>query len=86
MIKTAADFTMYTEGTTSFNWMDDGIDSEVVNSVGVEEFVRGYAKSTIAAWSGQVEVKASDKTIYKVWRASGEFEALCAYVRDAIGE
>ena len=84
--KTAEDFSMHTEGTNTFNWMDDGIRLVASATLNVEQFVRDYARQTISGWSSMHDVKASDATIYKVWRSGREFKQLCNYVRDFMSE
>lgn len=76
MFSKASEFTMKDQSSSPFAWMIEGMEEEDVLAAGsVEKFVREYAKSAINA---QNESKAKDHTVYKVWRASGEFEqAVC---------
>lgn len=82
----AKDFSMHTEGTNTFGWMDEGIRLVASATLNVEQFVRGYARQAISGWSSMHDVKASDATIYKVWRSGREFKQLCDYVRDVMNE
>lgn len=84
ILKTASVFTMRDQSSSPYAWIMEGSSPEALEYTlargeTVEDFVRSYVKSIIAA---QYEYKASDATIYKVWRAqSGEFESICEYIR-----
>lgn len=83
MYTKANEFTMEDSSTKEFAWMLEGIELETVKTMGVEKFVREYVKSTIAVTN--TETKASDATVYKVWRSqSGEFDAIVKYISSLI--
>lgn len=85
MYTKANEFTMEDQSTKEFAWMLEGVELETVKTMGVETFVREYVKTTIAATN--VETKATDTTVYKVWRSqSGEFDAIVKYINNRLAE
>ena len=85
MYTKANEFTMEDSISKGFAWTLEGVELEIVKEMGVEKYVREYVKSTIA--STNTETKATDATIYKVWRSeSGEFDAIVKYIESRLAE
>jgi len=79
--KTAAEFSMRDNSSSPFAWIMEGSSPEALAaSPSTEQFVRDYVRGCISA---QYDYKASDATIYKVWRSqSGEFQAIVDYIQE----
>lgn len=79
MFSKASEFTMQDQSSEPYAWMIEGVD-EVGN---VEQYVREYAKTAI---NTQNYSNAKDSTVYKVWRASGEFEQAVRAINGMLAE
>lgn len=80
--KTAAEFTMFSGG---FSWMVKEVNDDIdVQAMGIENYVRWMAKDH--AESNSVDYKAKPETIYRVWRAGGEFERAVAEIKQYFKE